>query len=368
MRKLRGRLMSAAQAILLLFATAQALVVGLVTSLFPRHVLPRAGDVLLGIIVLGTFHSGVPKAAAAETLALESWRDSSSLTAIKDFVVRVSDRDSPDYLSPDRRIAVFDNDGTLWAEQPAYFQLLFAADRARALLKQNPSLKQEPALSQFAEGGLGAVAAGGHSAIAGLLFATHAGMSTDEFASEVASWLTTSRHPTKKRAYNELTYQPMRELLKYLRDHGFQTWIVSGGGVAFMRVWVEEAYGIPAQQVIGSRVKLEYDTDSQQLIRGAELLHLNDGPGKPAGIDQVIGRRPILAVGNSDGDYEMLDYVTSGPGPTLGVFVHHTDAKREWQYDRESSIGKLDRGLDDAASKSWVLIDMQKDWKQVFSE
>ncbi|MEM9396720.1 MAG: HAD family hydrolase, partial [Pseudomonadota bacterium] len=290
-----------------------------------------------------------------------------TVDAIKAFVARVVDETSADYLPPEARIAVFDNDGTLWAEQPAYFQLLFAADRAMEQLAQNPGLAKESPYRELAASGLKSVVAGGKSALENLLFNTHAGMTTVEFSRQVAAWLASSEHPTRKRAFNELTYQPMRELLAFLRDHDFETWIVSGGGVAFMRVWTEAAYGIPADQIIGSRVKLEYDPASRSIVRKGELLHLNDGPGKPVSIEQILGVRPVLAVGNSDGDYEMLDYVTAGEGPSLAIIVRHTDAEREWKYDRDSSIGRLDRALTDAAAKNWLVIDMKRDWKYVFT-
>ncbi|MEO0436154.1 MAG: HAD family hydrolase [Pseudomonadota bacterium] len=298
---------------------------------------------------------------------LYSWHETDTLASITAFVTQISDEDSASYVPPEARIAVFDNDGTLWAEQPAYFQVLFAADRAMEQLKQRPSLAGESPYRELATGGLPSVVAGGRSALGKLLFNTHAGMSTEDFAEQVTAWLTTAKHPTYNRAFDELTYQPMRELLTFLRNHEFETWIVSGGGVAFMRVWAEAAYGIPADQIIGSRVKLKYDPDRRTNVRQGELLHLNDGPGKPVAIEQIIGARPILAVGNSDGDYEMLDYVTSGTGPRLGVIVRHTDPKREWKYDRQSSIGRLDRALTDAAEKNWLVVDMEKDWRQVFT-
>ena len=300
---------------------------------------------------------------------LPSWSDSASRTAIMDFVAEVTDEESDGFVPASDRIAVFDNDGTLWAEQPAYFQALYAADMAKAKLKANPSLAAESPFKELAEGGLGAVASGGHEALFGLLEVSHANISNAEFQASVAQWLESARHPTSGRPYTAMVYQPMLELLDYLRANGFSTWIVSGGGVSFIRVWAEDAYGIPKNQVIGSRNKLSFEETASGpvFMRDEGIAHINDGPGKPVGIQQVIGQRPIMAVGNSDGDFEMLSWSTS-LGPSLGVLIHHTDEEREWAYDRDSSIGRLDRGLDESEERGWIVVDMKSDWKQVFPE
>lgn len=300
---------------------------------------------------------------------LPSWRESASKTRITEFVNAVTDADSNDYVDPEDRIAVFDNDGTLWAESPAYFQVFFALDVAKSQLKNDPSLAAQSPYREIASGGLGELLKHGAEGLTGLIDATHSNVSEAEFAQRVSTWLSNDVHPTSKRPYGEMTYQPMRELLVYLRANGFSTWIVSGGGVSFMRVWAEDAYGIPPEQTIGSAMNLRYELvdDVPRLIRDPGFAHVNDGPGKPVGIQRAIGKRPILAVGNSDGDYEMINWTTAGSGRRLGVFIHHTDETREWAYDRESPIGKLSRGLDDAKSKGWTIVDMKADWGQVFS-
>ncbi|MFK7831009.1 MAG: HAD family hydrolase [Congregibacter sp.] len=295
---------------------------------------------------------------------LSSWNDSDSRQALINFVERVTDEEATDYLAPEKRIAVFDNDGTLWAEQPAYFQLLFALDRARDMIKREPSLAEQSPFREVASGDMQSVIADGEKTLLPLVMKTHAGMSEAQFAHEVADWMSTARHPRTQRPYTEMVYQPMLELLDYLRDNDFSVWIVSGGGVSFMRVWAQEIYGVPPHQVIGSRMGLSYEGGGIQ--RTATYTHVNDKAGKPVGIQQQIGRRPILAGGNSDGDFAMLEWTTSGPGPSLGLLIHHTDEIREWAYDRESHIGKLDQGLNEAPQRGWVVIDMQNDWANVF--
>lgn len=301
---------------------------------------------------------------------LPSWRDVSSRAAITAFVARVSDHASPDFVAPEQRVAVFDNDGTLWAEQPLYSQLQFALDVARQQLAADPTLAERSPYREVATGDPAALAGLGREGLLNLVFATHAGLSEDEFAASVRDWLATARHPTLARPYTATVYTPMLELLDYLRAHDFDVYIVSGGGVAFLRAWAEEVYGVPPQNVIGSRVALDYRVEDgvPSLYRRADIAHINDGPGKPVGIQQVIGRRPIMAVGNSDGDFEMLEWTTGGAGPRLAVLVHHTDAEREVAYDRASSIGRLERGLDEAGARGWVLVDMARDWKKVFPD
>jgi phosphoglycolate phosphatase-like HAD superfamily hydrolase len=301
---------------------------------------------------------------------LPSWNDGPARTAITDFVARVTRAGGPEFVRPEERIAVFDNDGTLWAEQPVYFQVAFAFDRVRALSPKHPEWKdKEPFQSILADDMQGALTAG-HDAIGHLLAETHAGMTTEEFEAIVADWIATAVHPVTKRPYTQMVYQPMLELLAYLRRNGFQTWIVSGGGVEFMRTFAERVYGIPPEQVVGSRGKLAFELQGGKpvLVKKPELDHLDDGPGKPVGIHQTIGRRPIAAFGNSDGDLQMLQWTTAGPGARLALIVHHTDAQREWAYDRKSHIGKLDKALDEANARGWTVVDMKTAWKRVFPE
>lgn len=305
-------------------------------------------------------------ASAADPLP--SWADTAPKKAIVAFVEKVTVPGSPDFVAPAERIATFDHDGCLWAEQPMYAQLAFALDRVKALAPQHPEWKEKQPFKAALEGDLKTVFAGGEHALLELVMATHAGNTTDEFAQTVREWISTARHPKTGRPYTEMVYQPMLELLAYLRANGFKTFIVSGGGMEFMRPWTEKVYGIPPEQVIGSsiRTKFEVRDGKPVLVRLPEINFIDDKAGKPVGIQQHIGRRPIAAFGNSDGDFEMLEWTTAGPGPRLGVYVHHDDAGREWAYDRKSPIGKLDRGLDEAAKRGWVVISMKDDWKVIF--
>ncbi|HMO85847.1 MAG TPA: HAD family hydrolase, partial [Lacipirellulaceae bacterium] len=314
--------------------------------------------------------------AQAAEAPLPSWNDGPAKQALVDFVARVTSEGGADFVPPSERVAVFDNDGTLWCEQPMYFQLAFALDRIKALAPQHPHWKDQSPFKEVLAGDLNAALAGGEKAIGELVAASHAGMTTDEFAATVRDWLATARHPRFQRPYNECVYQPMVELLAYLRDHGFQTFIVSGGGVEFMRVWAEEAYGIPPEQVVGSTGKLKYEVRDGQpvLVKLPEIDFIDDKAGKPVAIHRFIGRRPLLAFGNSDGDFEMLEWTTgaaslpSEPGrsrPRLGLLLHHTDAQREYAYDRNSHVGRLDRGLDEAPGRGWVLVDVKADWKRL---
>lgn len=301
---------------------------------------------------------------------LPAWNDTSTKRAITAFVERVTNPSSPDFVPAEERIAVFDNDGTLWSEQPMYVQLAFALDRVKALAPQHPEWRQTQPFQAALEGDFAALAASGEAGLLQLITATHAGMTTEEFSQIVQQWLETARHPTLQRPYTECVYQPMLELLEYLRAAGFKTYIVSGGGVEFLRPWAEKVYGIPPEQVVGSSIKVEYQLRDGQpvLVRLPAINFIDDKAGKPVGIHQQIGRRPILAGGNSDGDFEMLEYVTSGPGARLGVLIHHTDAAREVAYDRKSHFGRLDRGLTEAPARGWVVVDMQQDWRYVFPE
>jgi phosphoglycolate phosphatase-like HAD superfamily hydrolase len=299
---------------------------------------------------------------------LDSWNDSSSREAIVDFASRVSTEGDPDFVPEAERIAVFDNDGTLWAERPAYFQLLFAMDRVREMAPNHPEWRTTQPFRAVLERDMDALAEAGHEGVAKLIAATHAGMTTDEFEATVRDWLATARHPDTGRPYTEMVYQPMLELLDVLRARGFKTYIVSGGGVEFMRVFAEEVYGVPPEQVIGSSIVTEFamTREGPVLRRLPEIAFVDDKEGKPVGINAFIGRRPIAAFGNSDGDLQMLQWTAAGEGPRLCAIVHHTDRRREYAYDRESPIGRLDEALDEARARGWVVIDMAEDWAAVF--
>jgi phosphoserine phosphatase len=310
----------------------------------------------------------VSTAASAETDPLPSWNDGPTKEVIVGFVEKVTEEGGKDFVPPEDRIATFDNDGNLWAEKPVYFQLLFAIDRVKALAPEHPEWKDKQPFKAAIEGDMKTLAASGVKGIAELVMASHAGMSPDEFQKIVSEWLATAEHPRFKRKYTDLVYQPMLELLSYLRDNGFTTYIVSGGGIEFVRNFSQDKYGIPPAQVVGSSIKTKYELvdGKPTLMRLAEINFIDDKEGKPVGINQHIGARPIFASGNSDGDYQMLEWTTAGDGPRLGLILHHTDAKREYAYDRDSSVGRLDKALDDAAGKGWVVIDMKNDWNQVF--
>ena len=299
---------------------------------------------------------------------LPSWNNGAARQAIVAFVARVTSEASADYVPAARRIAVFDNDGTLWAEQPMYFQLAFALDEVKRLAPQHSEWKTKEPFASLLKGDLQAAMAGGEHAILEIVMATHGGTTTDEFAQRVRAWIATARHPVTNRLYTDLVYQPMLELLDYLRANGFKTYIVSGGGIEFMRVFSQEVYGIPPEQVIGSSIKTKYEVrnGTPAIVRLPEIDFIDDKAGKPVGIHKFIGRRPIAAFGNSDGDLQMLQWTTAGKGPRFALYVHHTDAKREWAYDRKSSIGRLDKGLDEAKAKGWTIVDMKRDWNTVF--
>ena len=311
----------------------------------------------------------VVTAAQAQTDPLASWSDGPSKARIVAFVQAVTQPGGKDFVAPADRIAVFDNDGTLWAEQPMYFQLAFAIDRAKAMVAKNPELAKKPAMKAAATGDMKALMAMGEKGLVEVVALTHAGTTTEEFAQIVHDWGKTAQHPTLKRPYTQLTYAPMRELLDYLRANGFKTYIVSGGGIEFLRVFSEELYGVPPEQVVGSSIKTRYEVRNGKpvIVRLPEIDFIDDKAGKPVGINKFIGERPIAAFGNSDGDFEMLEWTTSAPGARLGVLVHHDDAAREFAYDRKSHIGKLDRGLDEAPKRGWTIVSIKNDWKSVFS-
>ncbi len=304
--------------------------------------------------------------AAADSLP--SWNDGASKRAIIDFVERVTRRGGPEYVPPAQRIAVFDNDGTLWTEQPEYVQVAFMMDRVRELAPHHPEWRDREPFKSMLAGDAAAALSSSKDAFNQLWTATHAGMTGDEFERLSRDWIKSARHPTRGRLYTELTYQPMLELLGFLRACGFKTFIVSGGDTDFMRVWSERVYGIPPEQVIGSSLVAEYVSGDgrPEIQRREEVALVALDERKAAAIYRYIGRRPIAAFGNSDGDFEMLEWTTSGPGPRLGAIVHHTDAEREAKYDRGSRVGRLERGLEAAPQRGWILVDMARDWKVVF--
>lgn len=316
--------------------------------------------VLAAALLVGHAHASDP---------LPSWNEGPTKSAIVDFVQRVTAEGSADFVPFEERIATFDNDGNLWAEQPLYFQVIFALDRIKELAPSHPEWRDKEPFASVLKGDIHGAFAGGEKAALELVAATHSGMTTEEFDQTVADWLATARHPKTGRPYTEMTYQPMVELLDYLRANDFKTFIVSGGGIDFLRVWSEEAYGIPPEQVVGSSMKTEYRVrdGKPEIVRVPEIGFIDDKAGKPIGIHEHIGRRPIFASGNSDGDFQMLEWTTAGPGPRMGILLHHTDAEREWSYDRDSHIGRLDRGLDEAADRGWTIIDMKQDWRQVYA-
>lgn len=318
---------------------------------------------LLSACLLLVFNSSL---ALAEPLP--SWRDGPSRTAITAFVASVTDEKSPHYVPVAQRIATFDNDGTLWSEQPLYFQAIFAIDRVKAMAPQHPEWKTREPFASIIRGDVEGALSGGVPALMKMIMATHANMTTDEFVEVATNWMETARHPGTGRKYNEMVYQPMLELLDYLRANGFKTYIVSGGGIEFMRPWSEAVYGIPPEQVVGTSISTKYVVrdEGPVLERQPELFFFDDKEGKPVAINHHIGRRPILAVGNSDGDFQMLEYATAGEGARLAVIIHHTDAEREWAYDRDSHIGRLERGLDEATARGWVVVDMKKEWAAIY--
>jgi len=311
--------------------------------------------------------------AAATTVRpadpLASWNETASKKAIVSFVEKVTRKGSPAFIAVPERIAVFDNDGTLWAEQPMYFQAFFIIDRIRALAPQHPEWKDREPFASVLRGDVNSAFKGGARALLEMAVATHSGMTTEEFERVVSDWIGTAKHPTTGRLFTEMVYQPMLELLAYLRANGFKTFIASGGGIDFMRPWAERVYGIPPEQVIGSSIKTKFEFRAGRpvLLRLPEIDFIDDKAGKPVGINRHIGRRPAAAFGNSDGDLQMLQWTTSGRGARFGLIVHHTDGRREWAYDRSSPIGHLDKALDEARAKGWTVVDMKRDWKVIYA-
>jgi hypothetical protein len=307
-------------------------------------------------------------AGQQQTTPLASWNDGPTRQSILDFVRTVTDPANAKFVPEADRIATFDNDGTLWAEQPMYFQLLFALDRVKALAPRHPEWKEQEPFASLLKGDVKGALAGGEGAILKIVMATHTGMTTAEFEQIVRDWIATAKHPITGRLYTEMVYQPMLELVAYLKANGFKVFIVSGGGIEFMRPWTEKVYGIPPENVVGSSAKVRFEPGDGKpvLMRLPEINFIDDGPGKPVGINEHIGRRPIAAFGNSDGDLQMLQWTMGGSGARFCFIVHHTDAVREWAYDRKSSIGHLDKALDEAEAKGWTVVDMKNDWKTIF--
>ena len=334
-----------------------------------RSVTKRRGSLPPARASLIALCAALPALAQAAD-ALPSWTNGDSKDRIVAFVQGVTDPTGRTYVPPAERIAVFDNDGTLWTEQPMYFQLAFILDRVKALAPQHPEWRTQEPFKSVLAGDMAGVAAAGEHGLLEMMAATHAGMTSDEFRAIVSDWLATARHPRFQRPYTELTYAPMKELLAYLRANGFKTFIVSGGGVEFVRVFSERVYGVPPEQVVGSSIRTKYEMRDGKpaIMRLPEIEFIDDKAGKPVGINRHIGRLPILAFGNSDGDFEMLEYTTRAPGPRLGLIVHHDDGEREYAYDRKSSVGRLDRALDEAAQRGWVVVSMKSDWRGVYSE
>lgn len=321
---------------------------------------------LLAVTIILLLSGGMRTALAQDVLS--SWNDTGSKTRIMEFVKATTTEGGEGYVAPEDRIAVFDNDGTLWSEQPIYFQFAFMLDRVKKLAPQHPEWTTEEPFKSALAGDPTGVVKSGEKGIMDLAMTTHAGVTTDQFNKIVTDWFAEARHPKSGKPYDEMTFLPMRELLDYLRSNGFKTYIVSGGGVEFMRPMTEKMYGIPPEQVVGSTIATEYAIvgDVPVLKRLPKIDFVDDGKGKPAGINKFIGRKPIFVAGNSDGDYEMLRWVTAAKGPGFAMIVHHTDDAREVAYDRTSEVGRLDKALDEAERRNWLVVDMKADWKQVF--
>jgi phosphoglycolate phosphatase-like HAD superfamily hydrolase len=326
---------------------------------------------MLATLLVGALGLHGASAQPTSADALPSWNDGPAKQAIMSFVERVTGEGSPEHVPPAERIAVFDNDGTLWPEQPIYFQFAFALDRVKAIAPQHPEWKtKQPFKALLDEQDMKAVAATGEKGLLEIMVVAHTGITTEEFSKVVSDWIATARHPRFDRPYTDLVYQPMLELLAYLRANGFKTFIVSGGGVEFIRVFAERVYGIPPEQVVGSSGATKFQMGpggKPVLMKLPKVEFIDDGPGKPAGINRFIGRRPVFAFGNSDGDHQMLQWTAAAAGARFMGIVHHTDAEREWAYDRTSHIGKLDKALDEGLAQGWTIMDMKRDWKKVFA-
>ncbi|WP_412177236.1 HAD family hydrolase [Mesorhizobium sp. ZC-5] len=309
-------------------------------------------------------------AAAAQPDPLPSWNDGAARKSVLEFVIAVTTDGSADYVEAADRIAVFDNDGTLWSEQPMYVQLAFALDRVKTLAPDHPEWQTTEPFKSVLAGDMKGVAASGMKGLAEIIAVTHSGITSDEFTAIASAWIASAKHPTTGKPYTSMIYQPMRELIDYLKAHDFRVFIVSGGGIEFMRPWTEATYSIPPENVVGSSIKTKYEMHDGKpaVVRLPDIDFIDDGAGKPVGINRFIGRRPIAAFGNSDGDFQMLEWTTAGEGRRFGLIVHHDDADREVAYDRDSAFGKLDKGLDEGPKRGWTIVSMKNDWKQVFPE
>ncbi len=320
------------------------------------------------LIIFLTISLFISSTHAAENDSLPSWNEGATKDSIINFVDAITDKNSPDFVPKAERIATFDNDGCLWSEKPIYFQLYFAMDRIKTLAPKHPEWKTQQPFKAVLENDFKTLISSGKKGILELVMASHAGMTTEECENIVLEWLATAKHPRFNRPYTDLVYQPMLELLTYLRANGFKTYIVSGGGIEFMRPWTEKIYGIPPEQVVGSSIKTKFELRNGKpvIVRLPEIDFIDDKAGKPIGIHKHIGRRPIAAFGNSDGDLQMLQWATSGKGKRFALYVHHTDEIREWAYDRKSHVGRLDKGLEEAKKNGWTVVDMKKDWKVIY--
>lgn len=318
------------------------------------------------LVLLKLFFMLPATSLAADTLP--SWRDTAARQDIIDFVAAVTDRASPEFVPTEERIAAFDNDGTLWSEQPLYFQLQFAIDRVRKLASEHPEWATTQPFQAAIENDTEALLAGGKKGLLQIVTATHAGMTEAEFEIIVKEWIAAARHERFGRPHDQLVYQPMLELLDFLRANGFKTFIVSGGGISFMRPWASKVYGVPPEQIIGSSIKTRFEMrdGGPVLVRLPDLFFIDDKAGKPVGINKFIGRRPIAAFGNSDGDLQMLQWTAAGDGKRLQVVIHHTDDEREWAYDRQSHVGRLDKALDEGRQRGWTVVDMKRDWDVIY--
>jgi phosphoserine phosphatase len=323
---------------------------------------------VLFLFLLSILNCGIE--ARENSDPLPSWNEGPTKEAIINFVNEVTTEGSPNFVPEYLRIATFDNDGTLWSEMPYYFQLAFALDRVKAMAPDHPEWKDKQPFKAVLENDLKTVMESGMKGLMEIVMTTHAGMTTLEFEQIVTDWINTAKHPKTGKLYKEMVFQPMLELLDYLRENGFKTYIVSGGGIEFMRPWTEQVYGVPAEQVIGSSIKVKYEmTDAGPvLMRLPEINFIDDKDGKPVAINQFIGKRPLAAFGNSDGDLEMLQWTAAGDGKRLMLIIHHTDAEREWAYDRKSEIGKLNKALDAAIKNGWIIVDMKNDWKVIYPD
>ncbi len=324
--------------------------------------------ILLSLLIVGCDQEKVSESnTVVESDPLPSWNEGSSKSSIIDFVERAKDPEGIYFIPVSERIATFDNDGTLWAENPIYFQLYFALDRIKEMAPDHPEWKSQQPFQGVLENDLAAIAASGEHGLLEIVVASHSGMSTDDFSIMVTDWIATANHPTLNRPFTDLVYQPMLELMDYLQANDFKVFIVSGGGIEFMRPWVEKVYGIPKDRVVGSSIKTEFvmEGENAQIKRLPEIDFIDDKAEKPVAIWRFIGRKPVFAAGNSDGDLQMLQYATSQDN-AFALYIHHTDSVREWAYDRESMVGRLDRGLDEAEKRNWTVVDMESDWKTIF--